>query len=152
VYYRWYTAAQWLGRLRYAHHELGRRFKVSTSVIGVFNDNVDPHRYWAIVLQGWCTLNRFDAPVYEDDGFLLVNFDFDARARLKAFRIHYRLWFCAYRYDDRELGLSRGEKLARDIDRYFLGELGGIDPELMYAMRDFLVRQIQSSTGMTRNE
>lgn len=145
VAYRWYSSSQWLDELSRAHAEWGRTFDVTTSVMAVFNDNIDPRRYWAIVLQKWRTRDRYGVAVYEDRGFLVVNFDFDAGARLKEFRIHYRLWFYDYQYDDVELGIRRHEKLLHDIDTYFVDNLGGIDTVLKMQMKNFLVQKVRNA-------
>jgi hypothetical protein len=116
---------------------------VHTAPIGIFADNLDPHRFWAVVLQRWQTLDRFGMAVYEDQGFLLVNFDFDDNAAVREFRIHCRLWFYDYRYDDAETGVRRHEKLANDINRYFVQGVDGIDDALKGAMRDLLIATVK---------
>jgi hypothetical protein len=142
VAYAWHTKKGWLAALCAAKFRLNRTFRVKTDVMGVFHDTADPGRYWAVVLQRWQTKDREGAVVYQDEGFLIVNFDFSADHVLKNFAIHYRLWFNNYRYDDLELGIRRHEKLIRDMDRYFTGSIGGIDAKLKIALRDLIVRKI----------
>ena len=147
VDYNWYRSGSWLGELKKAVEERKRTFDVTTSVMGIFNDNLLPFRFWAIVKQKWVTKDKNGARVYSDDGFLFVNFDFevDEIVRLKDFKVYYRLWFYNYKYDDIELNIGRNEKLVSDINRYFLNGLGGIEKTLKYGMRDFLVKKIRNS-------
>jgi hypothetical protein len=145
ISYAWLSPQAWLDALDAAAQQRGRRFAVKASVMAIFADNLDPHRYWAVVLQRWRTLDGLGNTVYADEGFLLVNFDFDGQAVLKEFRIHYRLWFNQYQYDDPERGLCRGDKLINDIDTYFVKGVHGIDASLKYAMRDFLRDKIKGA-------
>lgn len=86
----------------------------------------------------------FGKEVYQDNGFLFVNFDFTADHKLKDFKIYYRLWFNEYQYDDLELGIKRHEKLKNDITNYFRnGSITGISSTIKKAMCDYLVSQIQ---------
>jgi hypothetical protein len=149
IVYAWLSPRSWLDALQRACEQRGRRFAVQASVMAVFNDNLDPRRYWAIVAQRWRTLDSKETAVYDDQGFLLVNFDFDAEAGLKDFKIHYRLWFYSYRYDDVELGVRRHEKLVNDINRLFVQGVHGIDERLKLAMRDFLVDKVKAGWGST---
>ena len=119
--------------------------------MGVFSDNLDPHRYWAIILQKWKTRDRHGKMVYEDDGFLIVNFDFRADLSLRDFKVHYRLWFYNYQYDDIELGIARHEKLVYDINKHFVNGLGGIDTKLKNAMRDFIIDKIRFVSSEYKN-
>lgn len=144
VKYKWHSKKSWLAGLLKAHLQRNRSFEVNTEVMGVFSDNLDPHRYWAIILQKWMTKDRYGKVVYQDDGFLIVNFDFKADMTLKDFKVHYRLWFYNYQYDDIELGIARYEKLIYDINQHFVSGLGGIDTELKNAMRDFIIDKIRS--------
>lgn len=148
IRYTWHTKESWLSGLKTAYETRHRRFRVRTAVIGVFCDNLDPARYWAIVRQKWRTTNELGRTVYEDDGFLFVNFDFDVGAQLKEFHVLYRLWFYNYEYDDLELGIKRHEKLIRDIDSYFADGISGIDATLKKGMRDFLVAKISSMNAL----
>ncbi len=143
VTYRWHSKKSWLIGLLKAHLQRERTFDIDTRVMGVFNDNLDPHRYWAVILQKWNTMDRHGKVVYEDDGFLIVNFDFRADLSLKDFKVHYRLWFYNYQYDDIELGIARHEKLVYDINKHFVNGMGGIDTELKNAMRDFIIDRIR---------
>ncbi len=145
ITYSWHTKKSWLKGLLRAYIQRQRTFDVQTEVMGVFHDNLDPHRYWAIVLQKWRTKDRHGSVVYQDDGFLIVNFDFNADQTLKIFNIHYRLWFYNYEYDDLELGITRREKVIGDLDRHFVAGVGGIDTELKNAMRDFIIGKIQKA-------
>jgi len=144
VAYTWHTKKSWLEGLLTARLQRRRTFAVDTEVMGVFNDNLDPNRYWAVILQKWKTKDRFGNVVYQDDGFLIVNFDFRSDQTLKEFKIHYRLWFYNYQYDDIELNIRRHEKLVTDLDRYFMRGLSGIDMNLKSAMRDFIISKIKT--------
>ncbi len=146
VTYTWLSKKSWLAGLLKAHLQRRRTFTVDTEVMGVFNDNTDPNRYWAVVRQKWQTRDRYGSVVYQDDGFLIVNFDFLADQTLKNFKIHYRLWFYHYQYDDIELGIKRHEKLVGDINHYFVEDLSGIDTNLKNAMRDFIVSKVRGAT------
>lgn len=101
---------------------------------------------WAVVKQKWQTKDQAGHVVYQDDGFLLVNFDFDADDKLKDFKIYYRLWFYDYQYDDLELGIKRHEKLVRDIKKYFIDSKGisGIDSTLKKGIMDFLINKVET--------
>lgn len=143
INYRWHSKKSWLAGLLKAHVQRERTFEVNTEVMGVFSDNLDPYRYWAIIVQKWKTLDRHGKVVYHDDGFLIVNFDFKADLTLKDFKVHYRLWFYNYQYDDIELGIARHEKLIYDINQHFVNGLGGIDTDLKNAMRDFIIGKIR---------
>ncbi len=153
ITYSWHTKKSWLKGLLRAYIQRQRTFDVQTEVMGVFHDNLDEHRYWAIVLQKWRTKDRHGSVVYQDDGFLIVNFDFNADQTLKNFNIHYRLWFYNYEYDDLELGITRREKVIGDLDRHFVAGVGGIDNELKNAMRNFIIGKIQKApVAETGNE
>ncbi len=143
INYSWHSKQGWLAGLRKAHQERNRSFDVDTYVMGIFNDNLDPHRYWAIVAQKWQTKDMYGNCVYSDDGFLIVNFDFDADRQLKEFAIYYRLWFYNYQYDNIETGVTRYDKLQYDINSHFVNGLNGIDSTLKEGMRDFLIRKIR---------
>jgi len=144
VKYGWHSKKAWLAGLMRAQEQKERFFEVSADVLAVFCDNLNPSRYWAIVLQQWQTKDRYHKIVYQDDGFLIVNFDFAADRTLREFKVHYRLWFYNYRYDDIELGLLRHEKLVQDIQQYFIEGIGGIDASLKQAMLDCLVNTIHT--------
>lgn len=144
INYSWHSKQSWLAGLKKARAERNRTFDVDTYVMGIFNDNLDPYRYWAIIAQKWKTKDLYGNVVYNDDGFLIVNFDFDANLQLKGFAIHYRLWFYNYQYDNCELGITRYEKLIKDLNRHFVNGLHGIDSTLKQAMRDFLIEKIRS--------
>jgi hypothetical protein len=150
IKYIWQNKKDWLNSLKKAVDERHRRFCVQTSVMGLFNDNLDHNRWWAVVKQKWQTKDLSGHVVYQDDGFLLVNFDFDADDKLKDFKIYYRLWFYDYQYDDVELGVKRYEKLVNDIRRYFVDSKGisGIDSTLKKGMMEFLVNKVKTvNTG-----
>jgi hypothetical protein len=140
IRYAWYDKRKWLAGLLNGVVRKQRSFAVTTKVMGVLNDNLDPDRFWAVVLQKWKTKDRSGACVYEDDGFLIVNID-AADTNHIDFRVHYRLWFYLYQYDDRELGITRHEKLARDLDEYFVNSMGGIDRSLKMAMKDLIIEK-----------
>ena len=142
INYSWHSKKSWLAGLLKAQAQRERTFEVNTEVMGVFSDNLDPYRYWAIIVQKWKTLDRHGKVVYHDDGFLIVNFDFRADLSLKDFKVHYRLWFYNYQYDDIELGIARHEKLVYDIDKHFVTGLGGIDSGLKNAMRDLIIDKV----------
>jgi hypothetical protein len=154
IRYAWQYKRDWLNGLKKAVQERQRRFCVTTSVMGLFNDNLDQNRYWAIVKQKWQTRDPAGHVVYQDDGFLLVNFDFDADTRLKDFKIYYRLWFYDYRYDDVERGVTRYEKLVRDIRHYFMDdrEISGIDSALKKGMMDFMIAKLETIGTGKREE
>ena len=146
IKYVWQTKKEWLKNLKEAVDVRNRRFYVKTSVMGLFNDNLDQNRYWAIVKQKWQTKDQSGHVVYEDDGFLLVNFDFAADNTLKDFKIYYRLWFYDYQYDDLETNTKRHEKLTRDIKQYFVDGKGisGIDSSLKKGMMEFLIEKVKT--------
>jgi hypothetical protein len=81
--------------------------------------------------------------VYTDEGFLFVNFDFDDKMGLKDLKIHYRLWFNDYKYDDLELKIKRHKKLENDIKTYFESGLSGIDSTIKKGMREFLIEKVR---------
>jgi len=149
VTYSWQTKQQWLDHLKKLHDVDNRTFEVKTDVMKVFNDDLDKNRYWAIVRQNWKTLDGFGKTVYNDDGFLFVNFDFTADRVLKDFKIYYRLWFYEYQYDDLELGIKRYEKLENDINTHFKDRIKAVSNNLKCEMRDYLVGQIRKAgTGL----
>jgi hypothetical protein len=143
VTYSWQTKQVWLDHLKKLHDVDNRTFEVKTAVMKVFNDDLDPNRYWAIVRQTWKTKDGFGKTVYKDDGFLFVNFDFAADRVLKDFKIYYRLWFYEYQYDDLELGIKRYDKLKNDIVRHFKNGIKSVSDSLKNAMCDYLVGQIR---------
>ncbi len=147
IKYKWQNKKEWLNSLKKAVEERLRRFCVKTAVMGLFNDNLDQNRYWAVVKQKWQTKDMAGHIVYQDDGFLLVNFDFDADNKLKDFKIYYRLWFYDYQYDDLELGIKRHDKLVRDIREYFIEDKGisGIDSTLKKGMMEFLIKKVKTA-------
>jgi hypothetical protein len=147
IRYTWQNKKDWLNSLKKAVEERQRRFNVKTSVMGVFNDNLDQNRYWVIVKQNWQSKDQAGHVVYKDDSFFPVSFDFDADNKLKDFKIYYRLWFYDYKYDDLELGIKRHEKLARDIKQYFMDDKGisGIENSLKKAMTDFMISKIKTT-------
>jgi hypothetical protein len=146
IKYMWQNKKDWLNELKKAVEVRQRKFCVQTSVMGLFNDNLDQNRWWAVVKQKWQTKDQAGHVVYQDDGFLLVNFDFDADDKLKDFKIYYRLWFYDYQYDDLELGIKRHEKLVRDIKKYFMDSKGisGIDSTLKKGIMEFLVNKVEA--------
>jgi hypothetical protein len=83
--------------------------------------------------------------VYQDDGFLFVNFDFTADRVLKDFKIYYRLWFYEYQYDDLELNLKRFQKLENDITTHFKNGIKSVSDSLKNAMCEYLIGQIRKS-------
>lgn len=143
VAYSWHTKRQWLDHLKDLNENHHRRFEVNTSMMKIFNDDVDPNRYWAIVRQKWKTIDSFGKTIYTDNGFLFVNFDFTADRVLKDFKIHYRLWFYEYRYDYIEKGIKRHEKLQEDITMHFKEKIKAIPEVLKEAMSDYLISQIR---------
>jgi hypothetical protein len=145
VDYRWQTKQAWLDHLKKLTDADHRSFEIKTSIMKVFNDDLDPNRYWAIVRQNWKTLDAFGKTVYQDDGFLFVNFDFKADRVLKDFKIYYRLWFYEYQYDDLEKGLKRQGKLRIDITNHFENGIKSISDTLKRAMCDFLIGQIRGN-------
>jgi hypothetical protein len=75
VRYAWETPRDWLIRLKTAVEQKGYRYKVNLAIIWVYQDNLDPNRFWAVVKQDWQTLDGKGKPAYRDDGFLFLNFD-----------------------------------------------------------------------------
>lgn len=144
ISYSWHTKQSWLAGLQRACQNRNRTFAVATYVMGIFNDNLDPCRYWALVAQQWKTKNSDGVTVYHDDGFLIVNFDFNMQNEATKFGIHYRLWFYNYQYDHEESGINRYDKLIADINKHFVNTFSGIDFTLKQGMRDFLIRKIRS--------
>jgi hypothetical protein len=117
--------------------------------MGVFQDPQEQTCWWAVVKQKWQTKDQSGHVVYQDDGFLIVNFDFSADQKLLDFKIYYRLWFYDYKYDDVETGIKRYQKLTNDIKKYFVegnkknGEgLSSIDSTLKKSIMAHLIRQI----------
>jgi len=149
VAYSWQKSQQWLDHLKKLHDVDNRTFEISTSVMKIFNDDLDPNRYWAIIRQNWKTIDGFGKTVYSDDGFLFVNFDFTADQVLKDFKIYYRLWFYEYQYDDLELGIKRYAKLENDITTHFKNGIKSVSGSLKSEMCDYLISQIKKSgTGL----
>lgn len=148
VSYRWLPASVWISNLEHSATQLQRTFFVTTKVIGLFNDNLDPHRYWAIVQQRWTTKSKTGRTLYQDDGFLIVNFDFTPQYALKQFHIYYRLWFYNYQYAAAEQGLSRSDKIGRDLSRHFVNGMGGIDTSLKASMRDFILQHVAKTVRL----
>jgi len=151
VKYTWQTKRDWLNSLKDAVEKRNRSFDVKTSVMGVFMDNLDQNRFWAIVKQKWQTKDMYGHVVYQDDGFLIVNFDFAADT-LKDFKIYYRHWFYDYQYDDVERGTKRYTKLVKDINTYFAedsvnNKISGISKDLKVKMRDYLIQQVKTFNG-----
>lgn len=150
ISYRWRTKTDWLDSLKKSIEVRNRRFCIKTSIMQIFNDKTDENRYWAIVRQKWQTKDLLTGNVvYQDDGFLLVNFDFNAEDnKLKDFKIYYRLWFYDYKYDDLERGVKRYEKLASDIRTAFFGKnaIGSIDSTLKKRMTDFLISTVKNAS------
>jgi hypothetical protein len=144
VKYSWITKKQWLDNLKSNAEKKQQTFRISTSVMGVFNDNLDNNRYWAIVKQKWESVDLLGHVTYTDNGFLFVNFDFTDSNELKEFKIHYRLWFNDYKYDDVELGIKRYQKLENDIRSYFENGMSGIDSSLKKGMREFLIQKVKA--------
>jgi hypothetical protein len=145
IRYIWQRKSDWLNSLKKVVESKQRSFSVKTAVMGLFNDNLDPNRFWAIIKQKWQTKDMTGHVVYEDNGFLLVNFDFDADSKLKDFKIYYRLWFYDYQYDDLEIGVKRHDKLIRDIKQYFVEDKGisGIDSSLKMGIMNFLINTVK---------
>ncbi len=142
VHYEWCFKASWLASLhRVAQNN--RHFDVDTYVMGVFKDNLAPRRYWAIVAQKWKTKNTRGTVIYSDDGYLIVNIDFDKTFKLSHFSIHYRLWFYNYQFDEIETSRTRYDKLLDDVNQHFVYEFSGVDHHLKEAMRDFLIQKIE---------
>ncbi|NLD98314.1 MAG: hypothetical protein GX640_00435 [Fibrobacter sp.] len=149
VAYSWQKSQQWLDHLKKLHDVDNRTFEITTSVMKIFNDDLDPNRYWAIIRQNWKTIDGFGKTVYSDDGFLFVNFDFTADQVLKDFKIYYRLWFYEYQYDDLELGIKRYAKLENDITTHFKNGIKSVSGSLKSEMCDYLISQIKKSgTGL----
>jgi len=142
VAYHWYYPLEWLSELKRAVEIRGRHFDVDATVLGVFNDNIAKERFWAIVLQNWCTTDKYGKEMYTDQGFLLVHFDVTPRGNIRHYHIYYRLWFHNYQYDNPELGMTRSDKLLRDIDRYFMTGITGIDRDLKKSMKEFLCTRL----------
>ncbi|HEX2959891.1 MAG TPA: hypothetical protein VHO70_23850 [Chitinispirillaceae bacterium] len=143
VDYSWMTKQKWLDHLKQMHDSANRSFEVRTDVMMVFNDDLDPNRYWAIVRQNWKTKDSFGKTVYQDNGFLFVNFDFTVDRKLKDFKIYYRLWFYEYQYDDIELGTKRYQKLENDITTHFKNGIKSVSGSLKNAMCEYLIKQIR---------
>ena len=118
--------------------------------MGLFKDNLDRSRYWAVVKQKWQTKDLTGHTVYQDDGFLLVNFDFEADIKLRDFKIYYRLWFYNYKYDNLELRITRYDKLINDIKQYFLDNnaFSGIDSTLKKGMMEFIVDKVRTASSL----
>lgn len=139
VRYVWLTRDQWIAALENKTNQ-GRRFDVTTKVLKIYQSSVSNTRYWAIIRQDWQTFNRSNRLVYHDDGFLIVNFDFDPTSgNLQNFEIGYRIWINDYKYDQISPRLTRVEKLSYDLQRYFIDEVHGIDTHLKYEIVDYII-------------
>ena len=143
VRYNWMTKKNWLDNLKIKAESGQQRFKVSTAVMGLFNDNLDNNRYWAIVKQKWQNVDLLGHTTYTDIGFLFVNFDFTDQMELKEFKIHYRLWFNDYKYDDVERNVKRYQKLETDIRANFEIGMSGMDSTLKKGIREFLIQKVK---------
>lgn len=154
VRYSWRTASDWLNGLQAIATQKKYRFKLKTKLMSIIQDNSDPYRYWAVVRQEWRTESRGGKLQYEDNGFLVVNLNFNEDASLKNFKIEYRLWFYEYEYDHRQDGVvitSRGQKLANDLDREFRkGFKGGINKEVQEKISTYIVDQMDVVRGSIR--
>lgn len=154
VAYKWVTKKEYIDNLKKLYNR-GYTFDVTLTMIGVFKDTKNPNRYWAIVKQGWKTKNGLNT-VYKDDGFLFINFDFlsgsasDSDIIAKKFEIRYRLWFYNYKYDIKELGINRYDKLKNDIDHIFLKGMSGIDYRLKNNMMDFLIDKAKNNQNIIK--
>lgn len=145
VQYTWMTKNKWLYNFKQLHDTAGLSFDVRTHVMNIFKDDLNSNRYWAIVRQNWKTKDINGVTVYQDDGFLFVNFDFTADWVLKDFKVYYRLWFYEYQFDDIELGIKRYEKLERDITTYFKNGIKSVSGSLKNVMCSYLIGQIRKS-------
>lgn len=151
VKYTWMTKQHYLAHLKRLHDIENHTFEVRTQVMSIYNDDNEPdHRYWAIIRQNWKTKDIYGETVYQDDGFLFVNFDFTADKVLKDFKIYYRLWFYEYQYDDIELGIKRYQKLEKDITKYFKNGIKGLTDSLKKDMCDYLIGEIRRGGGVLR--
>jgi hypothetical protein len=119
VRYFWVTPREWLLQLRNAVERKGFRYQVNLSIIWVYQDNLDPNRFWAVVRQDWQTLDGKAKPAYRDDGFLFLNFDLDSNRLPRNMRVNYRLWF--YNYGKPRKDQPRWLRTANDIR-------GALDP------------------------
>jgi hypothetical protein len=148
----------------------GKRFHVSLAIIWMYQDLKSPNRFWAVVKQQWETRDASGRSLYQDDGFLFLNFDLDALQRPQNLLVNYRLWFYNYKQIDPKTGLKPHERLAQDIlgaldsrnpveiqfgrlegDRWVADPkqrgLSGIDTDLLIRMGDDLVGGIKAARG-----
>lgn len=141
VEYNYITRDKWLAGLQSASSK-GRIFDIDTKVMNIYTDPIVSSRFFAVVKQSWDT--KFNKRVvYHDDGFLIISFDYDFRnGRARDFKIHQRLWFYDYRYDDRELGMSRVAKLRVDLDKHFVNrKMQGISSDLKMEIRNLILKK-----------
>lgn len=169
VQYYWESPADWIGSIRRLVQG-GNRLKVNLAVIWVYQDKHSRDRYWAVVKQGWETLDPGGRKLYRDDGFLFLNFDLDGKHNPCNLSVRYRLWFYNYKNPDARTGLKRYQLIARDIrgaldekadaqinmghlegDRWVpdAGKRGlsGVDRSLLERMTNDLVGGIREATG-----
>ncbi len=115
VRYNWRTPRDWVSRLGQLYNS-GRRFDVTCTVREIIQDPHSQFRFWAVVDQKWVTRDGAGIELYQDDGFLLVNFDFTSRGELHNMAFHYRLWFYNYPYKlNGDIALTRENAILRDI-------------------------------------
>lgn len=169
VQYYWDSPADWIASIKKIS-ESGNHLKVSLAIIWVYQDKLSPSRFWAIVKQGWETIDVNGRLLYRDDGFLFLNFDLDGKHRPCNLSVKYRLWFYNYKHADQKSGLKRFQLIERDIrgalddkadvsinmghiegDKWVMDTkmrgLSGVDRGLLNHMTEDLVGGIRQATG-----
>lgn len=141
VRYSWLTKRKWLGKLKKMNEESQKRFKIHNYLMGIFQDPLFTHRFWAVVAQNWVTTNLYGTEEYTDNGFTLINFDFSSETKLSSFKIYFSLWFYKYQYANKEIDL-RSKKLEHDMS-YFTDSTSFCDIKLKKAISTFIVSKIQ---------
>lgn len=169
VQYYWESPSDWLASLRKLCNN-GNHLKVTLAVIWVYQDKHNLNRYWAVVKQGWETLDARGRRIYRDDGFLFLNFDLDAKNNPCNLSVRYRLWFYNYKHPDPRSGMKRYQLIERDIrgaldenadakinigrlegDRWVLDSgkrgLSGVDRALLNRIAEDVVNGIRQAAG-----
>ncbi len=139
VRYQWRTPRNWVGRLE-TLHQSGRRFDVSCNVREIIQDPHSQYRFWAVVDQEWTTRDNVGSELYQDNGFLLVNFDFTSSGNLHNVALHYRLWFYNYPYkSEDDSKFSREFAILRDVQDG-LNSVSGVDISLKKQVEESLLK------------
>lgn len=141
VQYKWRKKENWLKDLNRLYENEGRRYFLNTRVLRMYEDPDFEGRYWAIVYQDWQTaiVGRLK-PGYQDDGFLIMYFDFNLDNELTV-NIYLRLWFNNYKKTTQDGLLTPILKLRRDINKYFINQkMKGINNTIKKNMAEAIIK------------